>query len=232
MWRYLVASRVRPAHAAVVRDRSESVISGCDCTAALVKRALDSPGIGAGSTVTVTVTGDESTAGEPRLLASLKVPVNRRVLEGRSAALKEREELLESVKTLCEELPQTKTSPIFRAIGRAIEHLRSLGCGPGLECALYVQTDLEETGDGQIRRALTQPTQNKLSLPSPINNDAIDVVISGVAETAGLVTGNDGKTRQMTKPRDPERVDRIRSVWSALFTNPERVRFEPYAPKH
>lgn len=232
LWRYQVASQARSAHAAVVRDPSESVLGGCDCIAALVKRALAAPGIGDGSTIAVMATGDESTASEPRLLTSLDVPSNRRALEGRNAVARQREELLSNIKNQCEQLPRTKTSPIFRAIGRAVEHLRSLGCGPDLECSVYVQTDLEETSDSQIRKALDQPIRDKRVLPAPINNDGINVVICGVAETTGRTIGEDGKARQMTKPRDPERVDRIGSVWSALFTNPEQVKFEPYAPKH
>lgn len=150
-WRYKVAGKSKPSYAVIVRDRSDSVLSGCDCTAALAKRAFGNHQVGAGSTVTITVTGDATTAGEPKAIASVEVPVSRQVLEGRDAALQQRDKLLCDLKAQCEMAVQTKVSPIFIAIRQAVEHLRGLGCGPDSNCLVYVQSDLEETGDPQMR---------------------------------------------------------------------------------
>src|SRR5215212_502324 len=144
-WRYEVAGTSRPAHAVIIRDRSDSVLSGCDCTVALVRRALAGPHIQAGSTIAVTITGDQSTANEPSLLSSVEVPITRQVLEGRNAADRQREKLVEDIKMRCEKIAQTKVSPILAAIREAVEHLRSKGCGPDSHCFVYAQSDLEET---------------------------------------------------------------------------------------
>lgn len=231
-WRYQVAGKIHPSHAVIVRDRSDSVLNGCDCTIALVKRAFADPHIGAGSTITVTVTGDSATANEPKMLSSIKVPVSRQVLEGRDAVVQQREKLLSDLNTQCEKEVQTKVSPIFIAVKRATEHLRSIGCGIDSNCVVYVQSDLEETGDQQIRAAIDNRTGDKQSLPQQINNDGINIVVYGVAETSGDIVDANGKVRRLTKAHDPQRTDRIKSVWNSLFTNPEGVTFDPYCPKN
>ncbi|HXG65140.1 MAG TPA: hypothetical protein VNO70_08525 [Blastocatellia bacterium] len=78
------------------------------------------------------------------------------------------------------------------------------------------------------RRRSIAPAPDKPLLPEPINNEGIRVVFSGIAETAGEAAGADGRKRALTPPHSPQRADRIRAVWSALFTNPERLTFEPY----
>jgi hypothetical protein len=226
-WRYEVAGTSRAAHAVIIRDRSDSVLSGCDCTAALVRRAFAGPHIQAGSTIAVTVTGDQSTASEPSLLSSVEVPITRQVLEGRDAADRQREKLIEGIKMQCEKIAQTKVSPVFVALREAVEHLRSKGCGPDSHCFIYAQSDLEETGDLQIKAALDRDAQ---PLPAAINNDGINIVISGVAQTTGDTVAANGRVRRLTAPRNPERAARIRSIWLRLFTNPERVTFEPFCP--
>src|SRR5262245_17288221 len=61
LWRYQARGQSDPAHAVIIRDRSDSVLTNCDCTRALVSRALAAPRMGGGSTLTVMVTGDSST---------------------------------------------------------------------------------------------------------------------------------------------------------------------------
>ncbi|HXG65139.1 MAG TPA: hypothetical protein VNO70_08520 [Blastocatellia bacterium] len=156
LWRAHVSGKSKPAHFVIVRDLSDSVLSDCDGTAALVRRAFADPHTGQGSTVTVTATGDAESAGEPRLLASVAVPATRNALEGRDAALKQQEKLVADLKAECDKRPQTKVSPIFIAVKRAIEHLRATGCDKDSDCAVYVQSDLEETGDPQIKAALNR----------------------------------------------------------------------------
>ena len=228
LWRLRVSGRAQAAHFVVVRDLSDSVLSGCDCTAALVTKALSDPHVGSGSTVTVTATGDAESAGEPKLLTSIPVPVTRNALEGREAALKLREKVAGDIKAECDKRQQTKTSPIFIAVKRAVEHLRAAGCGQTADCAVFVQSDLEETSEPQIKAALNQGDSYKLQLPQPIDNGGIRIVFSGIAETAGEVSGTDRRRRSLSPLHNPQRADRIRAVWSALFTNPERLTFEPY----
>src|SRR5436305_4681036 len=116
LWRAHVAGKLKPAHFVIVRDLSDSVLSDCDCTAALVKRAFADSHAGNGSMVTVTGTGDANSAGEPKLLVSVPVPAIRNALEGRDAVIKQREKVTGDIKAECEKLKQTKVSPIFIAV--------------------------------------------------------------------------------------------------------------------
>src|SRR6185503_9092989 len=127
-WRWKAAGKTRPAHCVVVFDRSKSIASGWECTVQLARYALNSPYLGRNSTLTVTATGDASTANEPIFVASYEVPVLRRVLEGRNTTASKREELLADLKAKCELPCRTKTSPIYLAIKRAVEQLRAAGC--------------------------------------------------------------------------------------------------------
>jgi hypothetical protein len=230
-WRWEVVGRARPAHCALVWDRSESMAIGSESVAASARHALQSPYLGKGSRLTVIATGDASSASEPIVVASYDVPVNRRVLEGRGAALDRREELLDDLKKKCEAVPRTKSSPIYLAVKRAIEELKAEGCDSNSNCVARVQTDLEENVNLQIKNALDGRTGAGGSLPAPIDNEGIDVVISGIAETVGTSKGSDGVVRRLTNDRDQQRSDRIIEVWRKLFTSPARVTFQPYSPK-
>lgn len=232
LWRLRTSDPSQIAHSVIVRDRSDSVKSGCDCTAALVKRSFVDANAGSGSTIVVTVTGDAASAGEPKLLTSGQVPTTRQALEGREAIPKLRAKMADDIKAACNKQPHTTVSPIFIAVKRAVEHLRALGCGKSSECKVFVQSDLEETSDSQIKAAINSTGDNKVPLPEPVNNDGIKIIISGVAETAGESAGAGTAKRPLTPLHNPQRADQIHEVWSKLFTNPERLTFEPYCPKN
>jgi hypothetical protein len=160
------------------------------------------------------------------------VPVIRRVLEGRNTAAAKREELLADLKARCDKLGRTKTSPIYLAIKRAVEQLRAAGCDENSNCLVLVQTDLEENGNTQIKRALNGAASGNRPPAPVINNDGINVIITGVAETVGLSKVGNGITRYLTDHRDQQRPDRIQQVWQGLFTSPNRVTFQPFCPQN
>ncbi len=230
-WRWRGGGRAHTPHCVDVWDRSESTAIGPESVAASAKHALESPDLGKGSKVTVIATGDASSASEPVLVASFEVPVNGRVLEGRSAALDRREELLGDLKKKCETLPRTRSSPIYLAVKRGIEELRAQGCDADSKCVLHVQSDLEENANAQIKAALDGRSGASSALPAPINNDGITIVICGIAETVGVAKGSDGVTRRLSGNRDPQRDDRVVEVWRKLFTTPGNVTFQPYCRK-
>jgi hypothetical protein len=227
-WRYRARTTSHPSHTIIVRDRSQSVPSGCDCSASLLAHAFADPHIGPGSTVTLTVTGDQSTAREPRVVTSIPVPYTRQVFEGREGAERRKQQLIADLKSLCEKMPPTGESPILLAIKRAVEQLRALGCEPSGNCTVYVQSDLEENGDGQIKAALNHSGKTGSPLPPPINNDGINIVFVGIAETSGTITTAKAQAVQLTRPHDSGRADTIKAVWTRLFTDPSRLTFEPY----
>ncbi len=231
-WRWRVGGKTHAAHSVEVWDRSESIATGCDCVVSAARRALQSPYLGRGATLTVIGTGDASSASEPIVVARYEVPVNRRALEGRTAAVDRREELLDDLKKKCENVGRTKASPIYLALKRAADELRAAGCDDNSNCFVLVQTDLEENINLQIKRALDGGTSVNQALPAPINNDGIAVVISGIAETVGVTKASDGVTRRLTSNRDQQRPDRLVEVWRKLFTSPNRVTFQPYCPQN
>lgn len=230
-WRYNAARLARNVtHVVIVRDPSASTADGCGSVAGLADRALTTPDHARVSTITLLAIGDETTANEPRLLGEFRVPEVRRVIEGKRAAVRQREELFANLRARCEEARPTQISPVFLGAKRAVERLRGVG-SEGDHKVLYLQTDGEETADPQIKRALSGASAAGLKLPSPIRNDGVTVVICGLAETTGQTTGAEGKLRRLTSPRDPRRADRMTEVWKALFTNPQLVSLEPYCQK-
>ncbi len=227
VWRIIEGGKKKVGHAVVLRDRSDSTASDCDCTKDLAAFALKDINIEKGSTVTVTVTGDAETANEPEKMLSFEVPVNRQVLEGQNAMAAKRDKLLQEVKSQCEKMRPTTVSPIFIAVKRAVQHLQSLGCGTASSpCALYVQSDLEDSVEKAIKALIDNP-QSKQPLPAKIDNRGIRIIFFAIAETVGEKKV-DGKNRQLTKKHDPQRIDRIETVWRSLFTNPELIIFKPH----
>jgi hypothetical protein len=226
------AATTRPAHVEIVRDRSDSILSDCNSTASLGKKALADPHMTKGSTVSISFTGDETTAFEPVQGATYEFPVVRKVMDGRGETDKKQEGMLADLRSKCEAAKQTTASPILLATKRAVENLKSKGCGPNSNCTVYVQTDLQETVYKPLKEALRGANKGKETLSGIIDNTGINVVMCGSAETTGLTTDSGGKTRQMTANRDPKSADLLRQVWTNVFTDRQLVSFPPYCPKN
>lgn len=239
VWRYVKYRHAPPPpQGALLRDRSDSNLGGCDDLAAMANEILGSSGFEKGSFIAVMVTGDDSTAGEPLLVDTLEVSVSRRVAEGRSHVMQQQLELLDKIKRRCQEAGQTNQSPIYMAIRRAVEYLRARGCDGRSTCILYVQSDLEELSERNIRELIdsTVPPISRASLrtqqlPTPINNSGISIKICGLSETVGATAIGNGRQRSLTARRDSQRADRIYSVWAKMFTDPQLVTFSPHCPR-
>ena len=95
--------------------------------------------------------------------------------------------------------------------GRSVEYMKGLG-SPSDSLYLFVQTDGEETVNQQIKKALSEPTGAKFSLPSPIRNEGVHLVFSGMAETIGQIAPVNGKSHQLSRPGNPQRAERIQQV--------------------
>lgn len=231
IYHYKTSAKVVPANAVVARDHSDSVLSDCECTLALVKKALSGPNMGRGSNITVIASGDKSTADEPLLVGTYDVPTTRRVIEGRSATQQKQEAMLADVRSKCKSLSVTKRSPIVLLIRRSIERLRHLGCNGASSCVLFVQTDAEETSETQVKKLLDSGSPDKRSKTKPlIDNQGVDIIFYGLSQTVGERETADGRRRQFTRERDSHRAERLRDGWLSVFTDPGRVRFEPFCP--
>jgi hypothetical protein len=156
--------------------------------------------------------------------------VTSKVLEGRTANLRRREAMLSDVRHKCETLRRTNVSPIFLGVKQAIADLRAHGCKENSRCQVLVDSDLEENVEIPIKVALDRTRNRKLQMPTPLDNEGVEISFCGLAVTAGQIVNSSGKEIRNSVPRDPGRDDRLRQVWLALFTKPETVRFEPYCP--
>lgn len=239
VWRYAKYRHMSPApQYAILRDRSGSTLGGCEAFAAMAKELIESTRFEKGSNIAVMFTGDDSTAGEPLLLDTLEVPISRRVAEGRSRVAQQQQELLDKIKRRCQEAGQTNRSPIYMGIRRAVENLRASGCDGRSNCALIVQSDLEESSERQIKESINTTTPQagreaspRQQLPAPINNSGTRIRVCGISETVGTTEVGNGRQRSLTPMRDSQRTDRIYSVWKSLFTAPQQVSFSPHCPR-
>jgi hypothetical protein len=215
-------------HAVVINDWSESTAGDCSKTVQLGRKAINSPHMEQGSTVAFLLTGDAATANEPRNLGTFPVPVAAKLLESEQASSEEQEKILNAVKAKCEQTPPAQSSSIFLAVKSGAELLRNQGCKPGAgKCQIYVQSDLQETTEPQIKAALSGNAQALKKLPAPIDNRGIRLVVCGIAETKGTITENK-KERKLTQNRTAQQSDLIRQVWGGLFAEPQSVSFNPF----
>jgi hypothetical protein len=230
-WRYQVSGQTHGvAQFEFIQDASDSIHLDCARSSALAERVIAMPESGPGSTITLLTLGDEATANEPQFVGEFRIPVVRRVIEGQRAAAREQQALLNNVKSRCSEVRPTHRSPIFEGLKRGVEHLQSVGAPEDFRY-LFIQTDGEETENKRIRQALNEPPGTKLRLPSPIDNKSTRITFCGLAETIGSLTEADHRMHRKSADRDSRRADRLREVWSNMFTNAELVTIEPYCTR-
>lgn len=213
-----------PVHVAIVADCSGSTVGGCNSVVGLAGRALAVEGIDTGSMLWLLATGTEASAFQPPLLGGHSLHLPRKAIEGTAGDARRRSEFLAKVAQDCDKMHKAKSSPVFMAAKQAISQLRSAGCKVDQPnpCALFVETDLEETVVKSIAQALARPAHSGLAeLPTPLDNRNLRVVFCGTAETVK------GRARKV----GPDHLDRLQEVWKALFQSPELVSFEPYCPK-
>jgi hypothetical protein len=239
VWRYEKYRQLPPpAQAVLLRDPSDSGLGGCSELTAMAGELLSSNLLGSGSAIALMTTGDSSTAQEPVLLGSLEIPTSQRISEGRGKITEMQKQLLAKVTEQCERRGQTKESPIYLGMRRSAEYLRAKGCDGRQTCILYVQSDLEELSEPKVKELLKEVSPEKektiseAQLPMPIDNAGIKVMICGISETTGTVNSKSGKQQTFTSKRDGRRADRIKEVWSKLFTNPQTVTFNTHCPKN
>ena len=229
-WRVYAVHTYEAPQFEIVKDPSASHEGGCESLAGLTGQALETNAAGPGSTVTVLVLGDQSTAGQPWRMGTYSVPTIRKVLEGRSAKLRQQEQILQDVSGKCQALRQTTVSPIFLGVTQAIADLRARGCSASSHCDLFVDTDLEENVEPVLKKALSKKDGEKWNSLPRLGNSGIDVLFCGVAVTNGRVHDTSEKREWKFVRRDSSEVHRMQEVWRSLFAEPATVHFEPYCP--
>jgi hypothetical protein len=230
-WRVHVLKNRETTHFGLVEDPSLSHSEGCESLLGLAEKALSTDGISPDSTLTVLVIGDETTANEPWQLGMYSIPMTRKALEGRTANSRRQQAVLHDIWSKCQTVHRTTISPIFLGVKQAVADLRAQGCKETSHCQLLVNSDLEENVEKSIKKRLNRTTDENHILPSPVENEGIDVAFCGLAVTAGRSVDSSTRGLRKAPPRTPGREDRLREIWQSLFTNPAVVRFEPYCPK-
>ncbi len=229
-WRVYAMRNHETPHFGILKDSSLSDLDGCESLLGMTEQVLQTKGAASGSTLTVLILGDQSTANEPWRLGAYSVPIVRKVLEGRSAKLRQEQEILRDVSDKCQRLRRTTISPVFLGTTRAVADLHARGCKATSHCGLYVDSDLKENAEPSIRKMLNENDGRKRISPPHIDNTGIEVVFCGVAVTDGRFSDLAEKGGRKFVTGDSDRVHRMQEVWRSLFTEPTSVRFEPYCP--
>lgn len=230
-WRVHAVRTQDAPHFEIVEDPSLSHEQGCASLLGLAEQALHAEGVSRNSTLTVLVLGDQATANEPWRLGTYAIPMTRKVLEGRTANRRRRQDVLHDIGNRCQAVRPTNISPIFLGVKQAMADLRAQGCSATSHCELFVDSDLEENVETSIKKSINNHGGGTRILPSPINNAGINVAFCGLAVTAGRIVDPSGREIRKASPRNSRRDHRLRQTWLSLFTKPEAVRFEPYCPQ-
>lgn len=229
-WRVHALRNHETPHFEILKDPSVSHGVGCESLLGVAGQVLQTNSAASGSTLTVLILGDQSTANEPWRMGTYSIPTFRKVLEGRSGRLRQEQEILRDVSDKCQHLRRTKISPIFLGTTQAVADLHARGCKATTHCGLFVDTDGKENAEPSIRKMLNQNDARKhLSLPR-LDNTGIGVVFCGVAVTDGRFPNVVEKGSRKFVTGDSDRVHRVQEVWRSLFSEPASVSFEPYCP--
>jgi len=198
--------------AAILLDRSQSMQSPCVDLPGTVERVLKILSTRPGSTFSVLVSGDVLSANQPVLLFDNLSVATQRVMRNQKRRLQDESDLIQKITAGCNSQPSPARTPIYLDIQQTLAHLHA-NDGAFVEKQLFVLSDLHETAEPRLNKALRQPVGARVPSPAPLNNAAINVVICGYAET---------RDRRHLAPT------RIVEVWTRFFSNPDLVRFEPF----
>ncbi len=229
-WRVYALKNRETFHFGLVEDPSLSHPEGCESLLGLAEKAMSTDGISPGSTLSILVIGDETTANEPWQLGMYSIPTTRKVLEGRTANSRRRQDVLHDILNKCQAMRRTTVSPIFLGVKQAVADLRAQGCKETSHCQLAVNTDLEENVETSVKKSLNGTAGEKPTLPL-IENNGIDVSFCGLAVTTCRLVDSSSRGFRKAPLRTPAREDRLREIWRSLVTDPAVVNFEPYCPK-
>ena len=212
-WRYLTPPPLT-AQVALLNDASRSVNKDCASIVALGSQTLGLPNLRAQSSLTLFATTDH----DPSLIASFNLPADRLTTESDRQQVERRKMFLYQLSASCQTMTPTNTSPIFQSVKQVVAHLQANNNDRSV-LYLFIRTDLHETAQPAIRKALSERMGSvDLSITTtPIDNAGVHISFCGYAESS------DQESR--VNP------DRLVEVWRTVFTHPELVHFDPYCAK-
>jgi hypothetical protein len=226
LWRGDRFQRAPADYVIIVRDISDSVTSGCESVVAIAhtelkRAAADHRHLKVG----LMFTGTYATANEPIFIDIPEFVPIRRALEGQSANSVRAAAFLDEVRKRCNDGRPANVSSILLSVKRAVEMAEASGA---VRRKIYVQSDLEENTDTSIRRGNASRTFDQKNV---IDNARVEICFCGFAETRAFKKTAPGRVTRMTRARTSSAVDRLRSRWSAMFSNPALVTFLPFCAR-
>jgi hypothetical protein len=213
-WRYFAPPNLT-AQVALLNDASRSVAKDCASVAAIGSRILGLPNLRAQSALTLFASTDH----DPMLIDSFNLPAGRLTTESDHPQEERRKVFLAGLSARCQSMAPTNTSPIFQSVKQVVAHMQA-NTNDRSVLYLFVRTDLHETAQIAIRKALSDrsaPVDLSTAI-TPIDNTGIHISFCGYAESS----------EQDSRAYNP---DRLVEVWRTVFTHPELVRFDPYCVK-
>jgi hypothetical protein len=230
VWWRLSVPAFQPGSDAILVDSSDSqaLAQACTKVAAIAQEDMKDPAMGQGAAISLFRLGEASTANEPVLVGTFKVPDASTVMGGPDSANKRRQEVVTQITERCKEIPLTTISPLFEGFLRTVEFLQEQDPSSQGQRTLHAITDGEETEVKPIKQAFDQSPGTDVTLPAIINNQRVRVEICGIAETIGTISLANGKAVTKTKTRDAVRANREIEVWKRAFSQATLVQVNPY----
>lgn len=220
VWAFAFRERPKSAQFALLIDYSDSRTINCGAIDATLQEIMSSPNLMTNSYLYFFSTGDDKSSDEPVLLGKYQIPVNIKVLEGKSKNEGEIQEFIGKIKTRCEQEPIKKRSPILLGIKRVIENLRINGCDTKAGCRIFVQTDGQELSETTVKKSLTGKNDKISETQVLIPNNGINIKVCGFAQ---VIESKSQKNRH-----DFRTTDKTIAVWKQIFTEPNSILFQPH----
>ena len=220
IWVFAYRERPIAAHYGLLIDYSDSRTINCNALETTLNEILTSENLMSDSNLYFYSTGDDSSSDEPVLLGKYPIPVNIKVLEGKSEAENKVQNFISNVKTRCEKEPLKKRSPIVLGIMRTIENLKTNGCNPQANCKIFIQTDGKELSEKSIKKELINKIKNNSKPQISILNQGIHIEVCGFAQ---VVESKSQKNRHSVRT-----ANKTFSVWKKIFTDTSLVSIQPH----
>jgi hypothetical protein len=220
----------KPGHFIVLLDRSASLPPDPECRAlaGLVEEIYDSQAALEDSTLDLMVTGDESTLYEPIAVATVRIPVFNRLVEGKEATQNQRRALLLELQAQCRQHnTPVLESAIVLGIERGIQQLTALGCQADSACRLLVRSDGRETIDPFFKESMDKGHVVERQAPK-LDTSVVQVTTCGSAMTRANVAS--GKKKGKSAPDFMSNARLLSELWTQSVSHPRNLVQRPVCP--
>ena len=183
-------------HVAILLDRSDSMEDGqkssCPAMELLVRRAFALPGVTDESQIQAFMSGNSVGEQVPLLGAAIRVPV----LEGGEMEMKDTMMInaaIRGARASCDAgMTQLNTSPLYHSVVGVLKVMQvSWGCSASQPCTLEIRSDLAETDNAQIVKALKASGKSQVALIAGlpvVDTGSVEVQVCGTGQSSQKIT--------------------------------------------